>query len=352
MKVLFYVRANKEQVKGGDLIQLYKTGECLIKNGVDVDYSSDPNKNLNDYDIVHIFNSPRFYETQKFFDNAKKYKKPVAFSTIYWPKDELAVGAANNRSVRMVRDVLGVETAKKYRLMATKLKAFIRKDKSQKIEKYLFKKADILLPNSVSEMKQIELNYKLKNKYKVVCNAVDTTMFSKVPNKKREGYVLSVGRIESRKNTLSLIESCKELNLDLVLIGGYEKGDEYDKECIELVKKYGYKHINNIDQEKLTKYYYDAKVHAIVAWYETPGLATMEAACGGCNIVSTDRGSTRDYFGDLVDYCDPFSLESIKKALLNAVNRNINFELRNKIIKEYNWQNAAEDTIKGYNKIV
>jgi LemA protein len=114
VKVLFYIRANNEMVKGGDLIQLYKTGECLIKNGVDVDYGSDPNKNLNDYDIVHIFNSPRFYETKKFFDNAKKYKKPVAFSTIYWPKDELAIGAANNKTVIMVRDVLGVETAKKY----------------------------------------------------------------------------------------------------------------------------------------------------------------------------------------------------------------------------------------------
>jgi len=352
VKVLFYLRANNEVVKGGDLIQLYKTGESLIENGVKIDYSSDPNKNLNDYDIVHIFNSPRFYETKKFFDNAKKYKKPVAFSTIYWPKDELAVGAANNKSVRLVRDVLGAETAKKYRSMATKLKALIKNDKSQKIEKYLFKKADILLPNSLSEMQQIELNYKLNNKYQVVRNAVDTKMFSTVPNKKRGEYVLSVGRIESRKNTLSLIESCKELNLNLALIGGYEKDDEYAKECIGLLKKYGYKHINNIDQNKLSKYYYNAKIHANVAWYETPGLATMEAACGGCNIVSTDRGSTKDYFGDLADYCDPFSIDSIKQALQNAYNKNNRFELRNKIIKEYTWQKAAEDTIKGYNKIV
>jgi glycosyltransferase involved in cell wall biosynthesis len=352
MKVIFYVRGNHNEVKGGDLVQLYSTAEYLRKEGIDVELTSDPKKDLSKYDLVHLFNSPRFEETLAFYENARKYSKPVAFSTIYWPKDELAVGAASSRSVQIIRDSLGIPVAKKYRAMMIKIKAGIKNDKSHKIEKFLFKKSDILLPNSKSEMEQIEKYYKVNNQYVVVSNAVDVSLFDEVPNKERKDYVLSVGRIERRKNTLQLIQACKEVERSLVLVGGYEKNDLYAEECLALVKKYNFKHIDNIDQSKLVSYYYEAKVHAIAAWYETPGLASMEAACGGCTVVSTDRGSTKDYFGNDAIYCDPLSRSSIKEAIENAFSKKFTLDLRNKIIRNYTWEKAAIDTIKGYNKIV
>jgi glycosyltransferase involved in cell wall biosynthesis len=352
MKVVFYIRANHEKVKGGDLIQLYKTAEYLKKKSIKVDISSNPNKNLKDYDLVHIFNSPRFDETIKFFNNAKKYSKPVAFSTIYWPKDELAIGVATNASVKIIRGTLGVEAAKKYRSLAIKIKSIVKKDNSLKIEKRILKESNILLPNSKIEMNQITANFGVHNKFQVVRNAVDSSLFTEIPRNKRQDYILSVGRIERRKNTLLLIEACREIGKKLVLIGGYDKTDIYAKDCLKLIKDYGFKHIDNIDQKDLLKYYYSAKVHAIAAWYETPGLASMEAACGGCNVVSTDRGSTRDYFGKHAFYCNPFSLDSIIEALQKAINSENSYDLRKKIIADYTWEGAAEDTIKGYNSIV
>ena len=102
MNVLFFVRKNHKQVKGGDLIQIYKTAEALKNKGIKVSFSSDSNQDLSKYDLVHIFNSPRFEETKQFFESAKKQNKPIAFSTIYWSKDELAVGVAKNKSVDFV----------------------------------------------------------------------------------------------------------------------------------------------------------------------------------------------------------------------------------------------------------
>ncbi len=353
MRVLLYVRANSNTVKGGDLVQLYSTGEALKLAGVRVEFSSDKDANLSSYDIIHIFNSPRFEETKSFFENALKQNKPIAFSTIFWSKDELAVGIAKNKSVHFVYKSLGIGVAKKYRKLGKKLKNLANGENEEKVEKWLFRNSNILLPNSEGEMQEISKVYGADGNYQVVRNAIDTSLFAKEPSKNREEYVLSVGRLERRKNTIKLIDACTKLGLKLVLVGGYDTIDEYAKECLAKVKNSpNFKHIGHVGQKDLAKYYYSAKVHAMVGWYETPGLSSMEAACGGCNIVSTDRGSTKEYFGNLVEYCDPFLQSSIEDALRNA-NDSINeLRLREKIMTEYTWQKAAQDTIKGYNRVL
>lgn len=352
MRVLLYVRANHKDVKGGDLVQLCSTGEALAKEGIAVDYSSDAKKDLDKYDVIHVFNSPRFEETKRFFDNAIKHNKPIAFSTIFWSKDELAVGIAKNRSVQFIYKTFGVATAKKYRKLAKKIQNIKSSDSSEAIEKWLFQQADVLLPNSEGEMQEIKKVYGVGNNYQVVPNAINVNKFRKVPTSTRKDYVLSVGRIERRKNTMKLIVACVNKKLPLVLIGGYDETDEYAKECIRLVEANCFAYVNHIEQDELKKYYYEAKIHAMVGWYETPGLSSMEAACGGCNIVSTDRGSTREYFKDMAIYCDPFSQESICKALENALSKENNTKLREVIMHRYTWQGAAQNTIKGYKRLI
>jgi len=352
VRVLFYVRANHIEVKGGDLVQLYSTGEALVKEGISIEYSSDTKKDLAKYDIVHIFNSPRFEETKEFFENALKQKKPIAFSTIFWSKDELAVGIAKNRSVKFVYKTFGVGTAKSYRKIAKKIQNVKKYDNSEVIEGWLFQQADILLPNSEGEMREIKRVYGVDNDYQVVCNAINVDKFQKTPMFSRKNYVLSVGRVERRKNTMKLIEACAKNNLPLVLIGGFDEKDDYAKECIKLAEANSFKYINHLGQDELIKYYYEAKVHAMVGWYETPGLSSMEAACGGCNIVSTDRGSTKEYFKDMAVYCDPFSQNSIDSALAAAITQKNNIKLRDEIMHNYTWQNAAKATIMGYERLV
>lgn len=353
MKVLFYVRANHQEVRGGDLVQLYSTGAALEGQGVEIDYKSDPKLDLKKYDIVHIFNSPRFGETKKFFQNAQKQSKPIAFSTIYWSKDELAIGVAKSKKVQLSSKIFGVPVTKFLWRNLKKVQNMGKTDSNNEIEKWLFENADILLPNSDGEMREIERIYKVKNRaYVPVRNAINTTMFKKAPSSSRQDFVLSVGRIERRKNSLKLIEACHNLGFKLTLIGGLDSEDDYGLQCQQKIQEYGFTHIPNIEQKDLIPYYYKAKVHAIVSWYETPGLSTMEAACGGCNIVSTDRGSTTEYFGNLVNYCDPFSQTSIEQAIKNAMSKKTSLGLRIKITSQYTWDGAATDTLKGYNKLV
>ena len=91
-----------------------------------------------------------------------------------------------------------------------------------------------------------------------------------------------------------------------------------------------------------------AKVHALVSWMETPGLSSLEAGAMGCNLVITEKGDTRDYFGDEAFYCDPESVESIRAAVVAARAAPAKPLLQQRIRTQYTWNKAAEMTFKGY----
>jgi glycosyltransferase involved in cell wall biosynthesis len=90
-------------------------------------------------------------------------------------------------------------------------------------------------------------------------------------------------------------------------------------------------------------------VHALVSWYDTPGLVSLEAAMAGCRIVTTDRGSAREYFGSTVDYCDPADPESIRRAVVAAWERpKPARDLQRLVYRNYCWERAARATLRGY----
>ena len=351
MKVLFYIRDNHTEVKGGDLVQLESTAAGLRRLGVEVELSSDSKADLSPYDIIHIFNSPRFDECLAFLANAKSQQKPVAVSTIFWSKDELGVGVADSSKVRLAKKIFGIKASiVLWRLLKgiSRLKA----GSNYRLEKELFSGATMLLPNSEGEMREIFKVYKLMQPYHAVRNAIETTTFSQVPSLKREDFVLSVGRIESRKNTLALIEAGKAAKAHLVFIGQVERGNPYNEVCLKKITDYNFEYLGAMQPQDIAAYYYKARVHAMASWYETPGLATMEAACGGATIMSTNRGSTKEYFGELAYYCDPFSTDSIIEALTQAIAEEPRLSLRNKIMEEYTWDLAAQDTLNAYREIL
>ena len=99
---------------------------------------------------------------------------------------------------------------------------------------------------------------------------------------------------------------------------------------------------------KLRELYRAARVHACVSWYETPGLASLEAALCGCNLVVTPGGCTHEYFGDAAHYCEPYDPRSIRAAVEAALSTEPNPELAARVTREFNWDAAARSTLRGY----
>jgi glycosyltransferase involved in cell wall biosynthesis len=93
-------------------------------------------------------------------------------------------------------------------------------------------------------------------------------------------------------------------------------------------------------------------VHILPSWFETTGLSSLEAAFMGCNIVITDKGDAREYFGTNAFYCDPGDPQSIRAAIEKASESEYNEALHDMIQKKYTWEEAAIQTYKAYQQTI
>lgn len=363
MKVLFQSRSTLFSVPGGDTVQLMKTAEFLRALGITVDISTELKPSLAGYDLVHLFNLMRPQEVFVQAENAKEQGRKVALSTIYGLYTEyerkarpgIAGFVSRNISPWQLERLKVAARAIVNREFGYGSLLVITKGYKQLCSR-VAEMSDVFLPNSLSEMQRVHADFAISiNKpFVVVPNAVDTSVFD--PEKivvdesvKRfKGCVLSAARIEGRKCQLELVRAVKDLSVDLVLIGKPAPNhiayfDAIKKEAGDKVH-----FIGQVTHDQLAQYYAVAKVHALVSWMETPGLSSLEGGAMGCNLVITDKGDTRDYFGDEAFYCEPDSIESIRNAVVNALSAAPNNALQEKIRTEYTWQKAAEMTLKGY----
>ena len=140
---------------------------------------------------------------------------------------------------------------------------------------------DAILPNAYAEVRKIKTDFNLNEleKFFVIPNGVDIHNNSDSPNKFADYYgikkdfVLCVGRIENRKNQLSLIKALKGTGVKLFLIGGY--ATEGERNYYDLCRKEADENVvfvNWVDAKTVYSAYQAAKVHVLPSWYETPGL--------------------------------------------------------------------------------
>ena len=149
-----------------------------------------------------------------------------------------------------------------------------------------------------------------------------------------------------------MIKALNNTHFKLLLIG---KAGDNQKAYYNQCKKIAAPNIvftGRLSQKELSHYYKRAKVHVLPSWFETCGLSSLEAAAMGCNIVITDKGYARDYFGDQAIYCNPQSAASIYNAVLSASLINPSEELEKKIRKEFTWAQAAKKTLEAYQTIL
>ena len=357
-------RTNLFTCPGGDTIQLLKTKEYLENSGIEVDISIELEPDLSKYDIIHLFNLTRVQETFIQVKNAKKQNKPVILSTIYWPSNEFEKKGQYGirKYISNILSINNIESIKAFYKYVFKNERDIgTKDlithKFTDMQKYILENSKYFLPNSKSEMDMIEkyIGYSTKN-YNVVPNAVDINRIDDGQGEfaKYKDYIICVGRIETRKNQLNLLKSIKNTPYKLLIVGKIAPNHmKYGKKVMdEISKNPNVEYIESLTNQDIYKLYSVCKVHVLPSWYETPGLVSLEAAVMGCNIVVSDRGTTRDYFKKFAYYCEPDNIESIKKSIDKAYTSSYNSDLRDMIIKEYTWENTAKETIKGYKNIL
>ncbi|MFD2873864.1 glycosyltransferase family 4 protein [Mucilaginibacter ximonensis] len=355
MKVAFIVRPNLYDIAGGDTVQIDQTAKKLRELGVEVDILlSNAVISHQQYDVLNFFHITR---SAAILLQTKNTDKPILVSTIHCPYGDYDKHSGFNwRSLFALMS----EDAKDYfRTISRWIRgreglpiSYIFTGQRHSIQKVL-KKAKIILPNSMSELNRIKERYACQTPYAIITNGINPEKFEYDTNTpKDEKLVISVGRIEKRKNQLNIIRALNNTDYKLVLIGAATPTQQsYYQQCVDAAGP-NVQLLNRIPHEDMVKYYQLAKVHVLASWFETTGLSSLEAAIMRCNLVITDKGDTRDYFGDDAFYCAPENPDSIRKAVDLAAKAPINEDLANKILTEHTWKKAAQQTLAAYKSIL
>ena len=171
--------------------------------------------------------------------------------------------------------------------------------------------------------------------------------------------VLSVGVIQTRKNTLNMLKALKTLpaKYKLVLAGGNGYGSEAihefirDESLSDRVKLLGF-----IDDAQLAGLYQAASVFLFPSLEEGFGIPVLEAMASGVPVVTSNASSMPEVGGEAALYVDPHSPTDIAQKVVQAVEETA---LREILIRKglarasgFTWRRTAEATLAVYDEVL
>ena len=367
MRVLM-VNTFENRAAGGDMVQLKKTKQYLEKLGVEVDVCCSPRPDARGYDLVHIFNMWFPHQTLAQLKAIRLLTPniPVVMSPIYWNMTEKAWADVAVPQI-FANSTTAEELESRLKQLATDKLLVGGRRRSEASEPnfsgytqyqlQIMDMVDYLLPLSNAEMLNLRQTLKVQKPFNVVPNGAEIEVFENakpdwfVKKYKIRDFVLMVGLVEARKNQLMLLHALKDEGVPVVIVGR-----NYDPTYLRLCHKYAPDKtlfIDHLPHEQLASAFKAAQVHALPSWMECASLANIEAALAGCSLVVSDRTSEPEYYGKNAYYCDPASVDSIRRAVQSARrNRTADApkreQLRQQFLTQYTWQSAAEKTLRGY----
>jgi glycosyltransferase involved in cell wall biosynthesis len=209
-----------------------------------------------------------------------------------------------------------------------------------------------------------------ENKVVAIHDAVDHARFYPMtesdrlaPVKKRyaleKPYILSVGRLEPRKNLVRLIRAFRQARkkldpgLELILVGEKDFRFEAIEEEIQRSPD-GVRLLGPVPDEDLPALYNLAHVFAFPSLVEGFGMPVLESMACGTPVLVSRRGALPEVGGDAVAWVEPEDEESIAAAIADLLTdteraarlRRAGLERA----KEFSWENVARQTLAVYHQ--
>lgn len=147
------------------------------------------------------------------------------------------------------------------------------------------------------------------------------------------------------------MEAAVKYNFQLVIAGS--KGSPED---FAPFKEMADRHDNitilgYLTEEELQEYYSRAKVFALPSLCEGVGLVALEAAMYHCDIVLTNLGAPKEYYGGHAHLVDPYNVDEIGLAVTDALSAEENVDLYEYVKARNSLNHCIEQLEECYRKL-
>ncbi|MEM0230928.1 MAG: glycosyltransferase [Candidatus Woesearchaeota archaeon] len=349
MRIAYIAHPLAFQLYGGSELQFERYYQ-LLKKHFKIKIFNPTRDDLSTFQVLHNFTlNPDMLPVLEY---AKKLGIKIVTNSNYWNLEKIVLNNPEFSIFKRIGYVLSSKLTISGRFNWL-LKFFNPKLVYIYGQKLVLDLSDTIIVNSQAEKYLLVKDFKIcKSKIFVIPNGVDQkfrygSASAFIKKYRIKDFVLYVGRIEPKKNVLSLIRATRNINTPLVIVGDYNPN--YPKYCAAVKKEAEASNTVIIprlphDSEMLRSAYKACKVFALVSFGETPGLSALEAGLAGANVVITEIGSTREYFSDFAYYVNPESQIDIENKIKKAYETQKNRALSKHIYKNYLWKKILTKT--------
>ncbi len=369
MKVLMQIRRDAFTKHGGDTLQMLQYQRSLKRLGVGVDVCPGLSNEVRRYDVVHLFNLDRPLDTYAQLLSAKKAGKPVVLSSIHRPKRFVQPYELSKRQESISRwiPLEAIEIAKDF-LRVTRGDAQFGAWKHEFLlgqryeQEEILRRADIVCLLAQAEEEEITKDFGVRP----VCTRVvpnghnGDSPIEELPSEtaqllsRAKGAVIAVGRIEAQKNQVAILDALSDTGLPLFFAGSVNRWHKRYFEAflkkVDAMPNAAY--IGSFRPAQMNALYRAGRVHVLASWFECAPLVDLEAAYGGCQIVTTACSYAPEYAASWARFIQPGSLSSIRKAVLSAYNERGEPRGRDVVREKFTWDRAARILNEIYTEVI
>lgn len=356
MRVLHVIRPNPYERPGGDVVVAERSAQALRAAGVHVDIVFDEEPDARGYDLAHVFGifEPETQGSQ--FAALRAQRVPLVVSPIWW--DRSGLFAMGPRIVRALdhRDPHRVERRiARLRDDEERLRLRAGRGAQRRLAEQarLLRLAHLALPaGEIEAFACANVLRVLDVPFVIARYGIDDDAFVTPAPSQPRGGVVSIGRVERLKNQAMLLFALRELDVEITLVGR-----SYDPEYLSVCRRWATsrtRFVERLPDDELKALLARSSVHVLASWADLPGMVSLEAAAAGARVVAGNRGSEREYLGPDVEYCDPADPESIRTAVVRALERDAREpgDALDRRLRSLTWERYATTVLEAYERLL
>lgn len=144
---------------------------------------------------------------------------------------------------------------------------------------------------------------------------------------KKEEFCLHISLLaDPRKNVERLVKAAVKYKFNLKLGGKLRSMHEEDLIHSWIGNHPNIEYLGFLTDRQLEDYYCRAKVFALPSLFEGVGLVALEAAAHGSEIVITNQGGPKEYYGGKAFLVDPLDIDNIGGTIRKVLDEEIKYQ--------------------------